>query len=74
MIGADEGMACADFLPLWGSVKKGGKMSESLVKLHDSKTKGDQFNNTIDVVQNLAEGVICAIPNRFLQASDSESL
>ena len=62
MIGADEGMACADFLPLWGSVKKVGKMSESLVKLHDSKTTADKFNNTIDVVQNLAESVVCAIP------------
>ena len=62
MIGADEGMACADFLPLWGSLKKVGKMSESLVKLHDSKTTADQINNTIDVVQNIAEGVVCAIP------------
>ena len=62
MIGADEGMACADFLPLWGSVKKVGKMSESLVKLHDSKTTADKINNTIDVVQNIAEGVVCAIP------------
>ena len=62
MIGADEGMACADFLPLWGSIKKVGKMSESLVKLHDSKTTADKINNTIDVVQNIAEGVVCAIP------------
>ena len=61
-IAKNEEMACADFLPLWGSVKKVGKMSESLVKLHDSKTTADKFNNTIDVVQNIAEGVVCAIP------------
>ena len=61
-IGSAEGLATGDYLPLWGAVKKVGKVSESLVKLHDSKTTNEVVANTIDVVTNTVEGVVCAIP------------
>ncbi|MDO4967135.1 MAG: hypothetical protein Q4E51_10590, partial [Lachnospiraceae bacterium] len=61
-IGSAEGFATGDYLPLWGAVKKVGKVSESLAKLHDSKTTNEVVANTIDVVTNTVEGAICAVP------------
>ena len=62
LIGSSEGTALVDYIPVLGSVKKVGKVAESLVKLHDSTSAADTFNNSVDLVQNFTEAVICAVP------------
>ena len=62
LIGSPEGTALVDYIPVLGSVKKVGKVAESLVKLHDSTSAADTFNNSVDLVQNFTEAVICAVP------------